>query len=91
MNSNITSIYVGAFLRRARKEKNITGIQLAKLMNMSQQQISRYETGITSITLDKLELFLITLDKRWIDVFKFLEKSFVTERKKENINIYHEI
>ncbi|UNH39013.1 helix-turn-helix domain-containing protein [Moellerella wisconsensis] len=64
MKSNIISSRVGAFLRIARKEKKMTGKQLALLMNISQQQISRYEIGITSITLDQLEKLLIVLDKK---------------------------
>ncbi|MEQ4676026.1 helix-turn-helix transcriptional regulator [Providencia vermicola] len=77
MKSNIISCHVGVFLRRARKEKNMTGKQMAKLMNISQQQISRYEIGTTSITLDQLEQFLRILDKRWIDVLRFLEDESV--------------
>ncbi|KLN96361.1 helix-turn-helix domain-containing protein, partial [Moellerella wisconsensis] len=75
MKSNIISSRVGAFLRIARKEKKMTGKQLALLMNISQQQISRYEIGITSITLDQLEKLLIVLDKKWSDVMKFIEES----------------
>ncbi|MGL4674043.1 MAG: helix-turn-helix domain-containing protein [Wohlfahrtiimonas sp.] len=83
MKSNIISSHVGIFLRRSRKEKNMTGKQLAKLMNVSQQQISRYEIGNTSITLDQLEQFLRILDKRWIDVIRFLEDESVVGIKTE--------
>lgn len=81
MKSNMISCHVGIFLRKARKEKNMTGKQLARLMNVSQQQISRYEIGATSITLDQLNNFLNILDKRWIDVFKFLESEVISENK----------
>ncbi|HEI9803898.1 TPA: helix-turn-helix transcriptional regulator, partial [Proteus mirabilis] len=54
MKSNMISGHVGIFLRKARKEKNMTGKQLARLMNVSQQQISRYEIGATAITVDQL-------------------------------------
>ncbi|MGA6358928.1 helix-turn-helix domain-containing protein [Proteus mirabilis] len=37
MKSNMISGHVGIFLRKARKEKNMTGKQLARLMNVSQQ------------------------------------------------------
>ncbi|MEI9697082.1 helix-turn-helix transcriptional regulator [Moellerella wisconsensis] len=81
MKSNIISSRVGAFLRIARKEKKMTGKQLALLMNISQQQISRYEIGITSITLDQLEKLLIVLDKKWSDVIKFIEESIISKEK----------
>ncbi|MEI9599596.1 helix-turn-helix transcriptional regulator [Moellerella wisconsensis] len=81
MKSNIISSRVGAFLRIARKEKKMTGKQLALLMNISQQQISRYEIGITSITLDQLEKLLIILDKKWSDVIKFIEESIISKEK----------
>jgi transcriptional regulator with XRE-family HTH domain len=91
MKSNIISGQVGAFLRKSRKEKNMTGKQLAKLIGISQQQISRYEMGITAITLDQLDIFLSILDKRWVDVIKYVESEVSSERKKdskENIGKY---
>ncbi|KPD03774.1 helix-turn-helix domain-containing protein [Moellerella wisconsensis] len=81
MKSNIISSRVGTFLRIARKEKKMTGKQLAVLMNISQQQISRYEIGITSITLEQLEKFLIILDKKWCDVIKFIEESLISKER----------
>lgn len=81
MKSNIISRRVGFFLRRTRKEKNMTGTQLAKLMNISQQQISRYEIGVTSITVDQLGQFLKILDKNWIDVFQFIERECNIDRE----------
>ncbi|HHZ7424060.1 TPA: helix-turn-helix domain-containing protein [Proteus mirabilis] len=80
MKSNMISGHVGIFLRKARKEKNMTGKQLARLMNVSQQQISRYEIGATAITVDQLANFLLILDKKWVDVFKYLENEFSDER-----------
>ena len=73
--------HVGIFLRKARKEKNMTGKQLARLMIVSQQQISRYEIGATAITVDQLANFLLILDKKWVDVFKYLENEFSDERE----------
>ncbi|OAT18262.1 hypothetical protein M983_3239 [Proteus myxofaciens ATCC 19692] len=65
----------------------MTGQQLAKLMNISQQQISRYEIGTTPITFDQLQEFLLVLDKRWLDVFKFLENE-TNPKIKRNENKY---
>lgn len=36
---------LGAILRRLRQEKNLTGVELARLVGMSQPKISRIETG----------------------------------------------
>ncbi|WP_283125932.1 helix-turn-helix domain-containing protein [Providencia stuartii] len=73
MEENRLTALAGLFLRKARKEKNITGKQLAKLMGISQQQISRYENGITPLTLDLLHRFLLTLDQ---DGLTFMQKIF---------------
>lgn len=74
VKNNVISSRIGLFLRSARKEKKLTGKKLAKLMNVSQQQISRYETGITSITLDQLNELLIILDKSWFDAVSYIER-----------------
>ncbi|MEX6312617.1 helix-turn-helix domain-containing protein [Providencia manganoxydans] len=42
-------------------------------MGISQQQISRYENGITPLTLDLLHRFLLTLDQ---DGLTFMQKIF---------------
>lgn len=73
MKKNILSSRVGCFLRKARKDKNLTGKDIAKLINVSQQQVSRYETGMTSLTLDQLDQYLLVLDKKWIELFKYME------------------
>ncbi|WP_272518383.1 MULTISPECIES: helix-turn-helix domain-containing protein [unclassified Providencia] len=73
MKNNIISSRVGCFLRKARKDKNLSGKEIAKLINVSQQQVSRYETGITSLTLDQLDQYLFVLDKKWIELFKYIE------------------
>ena len=40
--------------------------------------------GITSITLEQLDHFLIVLDKRWIDVINYIEKNTESEKRTEN-------
>lgn len=73
MEVNRLSYYAGIFLRKSRKEKNLTGKQLAKLMHVSQQQISRYETGKTSLTIDQLSHLLHLLGKNWVDLISFVQ------------------
>ncbi|HGV3501864.1 TPA: helix-turn-helix domain-containing protein [Providencia stuartii] len=86
MESNKLSYYAGFFLRKSRREKNLTGKQLAKLMRVSQQQISRYETGKTPLTLDQLHQLLSLLDKSWVDLILFVQN----EKENEN-NFKNEI
>lgn len=52
---------VGAFIRQKRLALGLNGTELGRLLNISQQQISRYEHGTTSFTLHQLELFLCAL------------------------------
>ncbi|MGX4743123.1 helix-turn-helix domain-containing protein [Providencia rettgeri] len=84
MEINTLSSHVGLFLRMARKDKNLTGRELAKLMNISQQQISRYERGVNSLRLGLLEQYLIVLDKNWRELFKYIESGSKIKHK----NIY---
>ncbi|MGJ3355450.1 helix-turn-helix domain-containing protein [Providencia sp. Je.9.19] len=74
MESNKISYYAGRFLRKARKDKNMTGQQLAKLMHVSQQQISRYENGKTPLTIDTLSQILKLLDKTWPELIFFVQE-----------------
>ncbi|MFB9997014.1 helix-turn-helix domain-containing protein [Providencia rustigianii] len=84
MGYNSISFYTGKFLRKARKEKNMTGKQLAKLMHVSQQQISRYETGRTSLTLEQLSQLLFFLDKSWGELIQVIETEIEIEKKSIN-------
>ncbi len=43
-NTNVT-IYIGTYLKHRRKAVGLTGAQLASRLNISQQQVSRYERG----------------------------------------------
>lgn len=56
---------VAFFLRRARRRKGLTGKEFGRLLNVSQQQISRYERGTTSITIEQLDSILDCLDVDW--------------------------
>ncbi|WP_265498989.1 helix-turn-helix domain-containing protein [Providencia rustigianii] len=62
----------------------MTGKQLAKLMHVSQQQISRYETGRTSLTLEQLSQLLFFLDKSWGELIQVIETEIEIEKKSIN-------
>lgn len=46
------SFFFGLIIRRLRKEKGYTASELAMKINISQQQMSRYERGINKINVD---------------------------------------
>ena len=70
MKSNISLRKdIGSFLRTARKSKSLTGLQLAEILEVSQQQVSRYERGETSINIETLDFLLDVLDKDWPEFF----------------------
>lgn len=58
---SITKI-VGASMKRARREKGLSGYEIAVKLNISQQQISIYERGINHISVDTLFNFILALD-----------------------------
>lgn len=49
---------VGIELRKLRKSYSLSGRELAGIMNVSQQQISRYECGVCAIPTDVLIIIL---------------------------------
>ncbi|MDF5911618.1 helix-turn-helix transcriptional regulator [Morganella morganii] len=49
---------IGQEIRILRKSKGITGHELGSIIQLSQQQISRYENGDSAIPLDTLILIL---------------------------------
>ncbi|EKT60253.1 helix-turn-helix domain-containing protein [Providencia burhodogranariea] len=57
----------------------MSGSELAEKLNVSQQQISRYERGITKLNIEKLIELAIYLD---LD-FSILKYEFIKEKEKE--------
>nr|WP_282557847.1 helix-turn-helix transcriptional regulator [Providencia burhodogranariea] len=58
---NVNQI-VGKEIRKRRKKLGLSGIELAELIGISQQQISRYERGECNITLENLFSWANALD-----------------------------
>ncbi len=63
----------GLFIKYKRKELGLTGQDLAIILNVSQQQISRYENGTTNITVTLLNKILMILDASWSEFLTFNE------------------
>lgn len=81
---------IGKEIHKLRKERSMTGKYLAKLVNVSQQQISRYECGVCNITIDTLIVILNALDVSLTDFFNqvFLQ---VFEKEKKICVQYHNV
>lgn len=56
------SLAIGRTLKRLRQNQGLTGADFGRLVNLSQQQISRYECGINHINVSMLLLLLEKLD-----------------------------
>ncbi|MDW7590918.1 MULTISPECIES: helix-turn-helix domain-containing protein [Providencia] len=70
----IFSKAVGYEIYLLRKRRLLTGKKLAELLNISQQQISRYERGVCNITIDMLILVLTVLD---MPIDEFISRTLV--------------
>ncbi|HCT3783220.1 helix-turn-helix domain-containing protein [Proteus mirabilis] len=68
-NKELLRKEIGSFLKKARKNQSLTGHQLGKLMQISQQQISRYERGESGINIETLDVMLNILGKNWSEFF----------------------
>ena len=62
---------IGCFIKSKRKKMDITGKDLGMMLNVSQQQISRYENGITKITVTLLNDILIILETSWDEFLSY--------------------
>lgn len=71
---NSVSISVGRKIKEARKSAGMTGEQLGLRLGVTQQQISRYESGRTPITIDILFLLLMNLTS---DLKKYYMITFI--------------
>lgn len=68
---------LAAFLiKKLRKERGMTGSELAQIMDMSQQQISRYERAITELTLEQTEKFALVFD---MTIWQFMDEIYLCQ------------
>lgn len=84
--------YVGRKIRLRRKELGFSGVQLANIIGMSQQQVSRYERGECSITLEGLFVLANALDTTMNYLLceneLSLEKDDLLEKKKVKMLVF---
>lgn len=84
--NDLLSNNIGQMLKSYRRRTGLTGSELAKRINVSQQQISRYENGVNNITFDKLIILFNALNMNRYDIDIFFEKvkSFVESDEYRN-------
>lgn len=80
---NKKNIYalLGNHLRKARVSKGLSGNELGSIIQLSQQQVSRYELGINKLSLDKLIEIVIFLDIDINEITKLIIKQVEYEKK----------
>ncbi|MGG4609858.1 helix-turn-helix domain-containing protein [Providencia sp. Me31A] len=79
---------IGFFIRQSRLNKSLSGDQLGKLINVSQQQVSRYENGNTSLNIETLNTILKVLDVSWHDFFYKVLQVEVDDNDYKKINCH---
>lgn len=52
----------GELIKRLRKSKGLSQMRLAELLDVSYQQIQKYEKGVSSISIDRLKQIAKALD-----------------------------
>jgi len=79
---NKKNIYalLGNHLRKARVSKGLSGNELGSVIQLSQQQVSRYELGINKLSLDKLIEIVIFLDIDINEITKLIIKQVEYEK-----------
>lgn len=91
MNEREISLFIGQQISRKRKSLGLSGMALAKLLGLSQQQISRYEQGITNIRASTLLqiafLFNVDVKSFFIDCIennnKFRSLNYKEKKRQE--------
>ncbi|MEQ4664213.1 helix-turn-helix transcriptional regulator [Providencia rettgeri] len=77
-DDNLISMMFGKAIRRIRIEKGLTGHQLAMLLKISQQQISRYERGSNKLTVDMIIKLAFVLNVSLEVVYRYFFEELVS-------------
>lgn len=88
-NTHDASLYecLGQHIRTARRKKGISGRQLGKKVDISQQQISRYERGVNKLELDTLIKIFKKLDIESDDILNILNTVIKNQLGMQNSDI----
>lgn len=88
---NIISICTGRVLSKSRKERGFTGYSLAKTLNITQQQVSRYERGVNKLTIDLLFKMSIILDIPFENLIASILLEIKSISSEKNVNFLNQI
>ncbi|MBX6957362.1 MULTISPECIES: helix-turn-helix domain-containing protein [Providencia] len=88
--ANSPSCYIGLILKRQRKKLGLSGSEVAKLLHISQQQVSRYERGLTSFNVNVLLRFFSVLNMNEREIITIFDE-LITCYMKRNIQIRNTI
>lgn len=69
--AKIVANSIGFNIKKLRNQYNLSGSELAKVIGISQQQLSRYENGLNDISASKIILMSIYFN---VDASFFFEK-----------------
>ncbi|MCX9110985.1 helix-turn-helix transcriptional regulator [Providencia rettgeri] len=87
--ANLISVTAGVKLKKLRIEAGYKISEFAALIQKSEQQLIRYESGITKIDLETLFLYLKALNANMCDFMQSLSLEFEEEDQK-HLYIYKE-
>ncbi len=75
---------VGRYLKSRRLEYGLTGAEMGRLLFISQQQVSRYERGINTISLSLVLFFLQKIELSHEDFFDYLSSELNKDNDEED-------
>ncbi|MEY0878401.1 helix-turn-helix domain-containing protein [Providencia manganoxydans] len=79
-NDNLNGV-ASSFLKKVRKRNGITESELAILLKISQQQVSRYENGKTQLTIGRINQYLEIFGLSWEYFTEEINKYFGSNNK----------
>ncbi len=86
----VDSVFVGAQVRKLRKDNHMTQKQFARKLNLTQQTLSRYESGTTHIPYSEL-ISIVNYFKVPIEYFFGLEVQSVTSDELRLVAYYRSL
>ena len=76
---------IGAFIAQCRKEKSLTQIQLAELLDITNQAVSKWENGICLPDISLFETICNVLDITLVELIEGKKSQKPTENESKNI------
>ena len=77
----VTSREIGLIIKKLRKELGISQEELAETLNVSYQQVQRYENGLNRLNVENIQTIATALKIPVTDFFIFDKMAIVSEDK----------